>query len=180
MEHLYKEQIITALESAWQEILDWISNQEEANFNQSLATGKWSAAETVYHLIKIARQINGGLKTPKVVLRGMFGKNNRQEKTYTEIFNHFNNLMKSGGVSPQQYVAKKERIFEKAALIERFTGELIDFKKHLKNWDEKSMSKYVLPHPGLEKITVREILYYVIWHTKHHLAIIKKQAEKDS
>lgn len=172
-----KEALIDALENTWQAMTDWVNQQPESDFNRQLVVGKWTIAQTIYHLIKITRQINAGMKAPKLVLRGMFGKSNGPEKTYEEIAVHFDNLMESGSVSPLQYVSEKDRTFEKIALMKRFQGELDDFKKALNKWDEKSLSKYVLPHPELDKNSVREILFYVIWHNQHHLTILQRQHE---
>lgn len=177
MKILNKESIIVSLESNWQAILDWCTQHQDKDFNEPLAKGKWSIAQTLYHLAKITRHMNRGLKMPKLVLLGMFGKNKRVEKTYVEIVEHFSNLMSSGGISPAQYVAEKNRVFEKEILLKRFSDELKDLKAYLEKWDDKSMSQYVLPHPGLDKITIREILFYTIWHTNHHLVILQKQTQ---
>lgn len=180
MKTLDKTVIIKELETSWQGILDWCVQQPDKNFNEPQAQGKWSAAQTLYHLSKITRQINGGFKAPKLVLRGMFGKSKRTEKNYAEIVEHFVNLMNAGSVSPSKYVAAEDRVFEKEVLVKRFSNELKDLKKHLGKWDEKNLSQYILPHPEIDKSTAREILYYTIWHTKHHLVILQERASSSS
>ena len=35
-------------------------------------------------------------------------------------------------------------------------------------WDEKELDEYYLPHPILGKLTVREILFFTIYHNLRH------------
>jgi hypothetical protein len=43
-----------------------------------------------------------------------------------------------------------------------------------KKWKEEEPDKYIVGHPLLGKITVRELGYFNIYHTLHHLDSIKK------
>ena len=40
-------------------------------------------------------------------------------------------------------------------------------------WSEDDLDLYVIPHPLMGKLTFREILYFTIYHVKHH----KKQMD---
>ena len=40
--------------------------------------------------------------------------------------------------------------------------------KKLKNYSEKELEVYILPHPLLGKLTLREMLYFNILHAEHH------------
>jgi hypothetical protein len=41
-------------------------------------------------------------------------------------------------------------------------------------FSEAQLDEYVLPHPILGKLTIREMLYFTIYHaTHHHLATLK-------
>jgi len=44
-----------------------------------------------------------------------------------------------------------------------------------KKWKEPQLDQYIAPHPLLGKITLRELCYFTIYHTKHHLNIIKER-----
>ncbi|NBX80802.1 MAG: DinB family protein, partial [Flavobacteriales bacterium] len=45
------------------------------------------------------------------------------------------------------------------------------------NFTEDDLDKYVLPHPLLGKLTLREMLCFTIYHVKHHVEIIKRDLE---
>jgi hypothetical protein len=46
--------------------------------------------------------------------------------------------------------------------------------KKIGQWSEKNLDAYLLPHPLLGKITVREMLFFTTFHTDHHLNIMQK------
>jgi uncharacterized damage-inducible protein DinB len=43
-----------------------------------------------------------------------------------------------------------------------------------KKWKDPQPDQYIAPHPLLGKITLRELCYFTIHHTYHHLESIKK------
>jgi len=42
-----------------------------------------------------------------------------------------------------------------------------------KNWTDPQLDHYIAPHPLLGKITIRELCYFTIHHTLHHLNSIQ-------
>lgn len=44
-----------------------------------------------------------------------------------------------------------------------------------KNWSDPQLDQYLAPHPLLGKLTLRELGYFTIYHTEHHLNIIKER-----
>ena len=41
--------------------------------------------------------------------------------------------------------------------------------------EEKELDIYILPHPLLGKVTLREMLYVTIHHNEHHLQLLKNR-----
>jgi len=77
--------------------------------------------------------------------------------------------------APSGYFAAEGRQFNKSELIARFRHELQHLIKSMDKWSEQQLSKYILPHPALDKMTIRELLYFTIFHTTHHLNILKEK-----
>lgn len=59
-------------------------------------------------------------------------------------------------------------------LVNQGKNLLAEFISNLQNWSEEELETYNCPHPVLGKITVREILYFTIYHVQHHHETIKK------
>ncbi len=44
----------------------------------------------------------------------------------------------------------------------------------LEKFDEIERDTYILPHPLLGKLTIREMLYFTIYHVAHHKELVMK------
>jgi len=139
-----KQELISELDRAFSDTINWLNDQHEDQLNQEIIPDKWTAAGHIYHLVKSTKE-----KYKKAIAPGL--------------------------TAASDFVAEKGRIFEKAALIKRFQDELTDLKKILNKWDEKSLGEYILPHPAIGKITIREMMYFTIFHTDHHLRTLKEK-----
>lgn len=177
MEIPTKDQLTTDLNESFQSIIDWINEQPEANFNKVFISGKWTMAGHLYHLIKSTKAVTRGMTMPKLALRTMFGKSNRPERTFDEVVEKYEARLVDGSpvVPAKEFQAEPGRSFERAALINRFEGELNSFTKALSKWKEEDMSVYIMPHPAIGKCTVREFAYFTIHHTYHHLNTLKEK-----
>lgn len=176
METLNKKEIEQSIIQAFTEVINWVDEYPENELNKELYTDKWTAAGHIYHLIKSTKAVSQAMKKPKFLLRWTFGKNNRSEKTIYQLKEKYHTvLQKPTTNAPANYSAKKGRSFNKAELIARFQHELDQLILTMKGWNEKQLSKYIVPHPALGKMTIRELLYFTQFHTVHHLNILKEK-----
>ena len=176
MEALSKTNIENQLQKAFEEAIQWIDKHPENELNKVVLDGKWTAAGDVFHLIKRTKAVSAGMKKPKLLLRWTFGMNNRNEKSFEQLKEKYYRVLQGPNVqAPTGYSAAKGRQFNKSELIARFNHELDQLIKTMSKWNEKQLSKYILPHPALGKMTMRELLYFTIFHTTHHLNILKEK-----
>ena len=78
-----------------------------------------------------------------------------------------------------QFSADINRMFTKPEILSRFQKECEDIKVITLEWSEEDLSSYVIPHPILGKFSVREMLYFTIFHTTHHYkALINKYEQQ--
>ncbi|MFK7950647.1 MAG: DinB family protein [Saprospiraceae bacterium] len=179
MEISTRSQLIQDLENSFQAIINWINEQPESHFNKIMVEGKWSIAGHLYHLLKSTKAVTQGMKMPKLGLRTMFGKCNRTERTYDEIVEKYHNVVvKNSFKTLSAYEAESGRTFERSALIQRFESELNDFIKAFEKWKDTDISVYVMLHPAIGKLTIREFVLFTTLHTNHHLNILKKDYTK--
>jgi DinB family protein len=135
--------------------------------------GKWTAGQQTEHLIKSTNPIVKGLGMPKFVLKLKFGKANRESKTYDELVAKYQLKLEQGGKSTNQYNPKvvpgSQRQKKSKQLLHNI--ELIASK--LASWSEEDLDNYIVAHPLLGKITVRELFYFSAYHAHHHQLLIK-------
>ncbi len=174
MENSTKSKLIQDLKNVFQETINWINEQPESHFNEKIVVDKWSIAGHLYHLIKSTKAVTKGMSNSKLGLRTMFGKSNRTERTYDEMVEKYESVVvKNSFKTLKTYEADANRIFDRSELIKRFEDELYDFIKVVNKWNEEDMSVYILPHPALGKLTIREFIFFTILHTYHHLNNLK-------
>jgi len=79
-----RTELITALQDANQHVTKWFTEIPAKDF--FTRQGEiWSASDNMDHLIKSHRPISKALKLPKFTLQAIFGKPERQSRTYEEI-----------------------------------------------------------------------------------------------
>jgi len=172
-----KEEILNGLESSFSNILAWIEEQPIDKINKEIIEGKWTIAGHYVHLIKSARAVTRGLKMPRIGLRGMFGVNNREERTFDGLREKYEAAIAPGITAGPDFIAKPGKVYEKEDLIKQIKEELDQFKSIVPKWSEKDLSKYIVPHPAIGKVTLREILFFTIFHTDIHLNTLKTKYE---
>ncbi len=176
METPTKEKLLLDLDHVFEEMINWYNQQPDDHFNIEMVAGKWTMAGHLYHLIKTTKGISKGMAMPRLALRTAFGKCNRAERTFAQQHQKYldtlANIAKTTGkpvVPPSDFVPAAGRTFNKTELIKRFAEELSFMKNQIAKWKEKDLSIYVLPHPAMGKLTIREFIYFTIFHTRHHL-----------
>jgi hypothetical protein len=60
-------------------------------------------------------------------------------------------------------------------LIEKYTEQKQRLISKIEKQSEIHLDKYILPHPLLGKLTLREMLYFTIHHNEHHLELLKSR-----
>lgn len=173
METVYnKASIKGALAAAFAETAQAVSAMNEVDFIASKAP-KWSAADIFDHLIRSGKPVASGLKMPKIVFRN-FGKPNRPSRTYEELVKRYQERLAEGGQASGPYGPDSDTEYSKADMLKQWNeiGEKLAARVE-KHWEEEKLDQYLVPHPLLGKLTIREILFFTIYHTHHHLTQIR-------
>lgn len=173
-----KEALVVAFETTHLGINDYFVSLTVKAFFRKIPD-KWSAAENLVHLIKSVKAVSIGMRLPKMIIGFKFGKSERNSRIYPQIREIYLNRLAEGAVSlpkfrpdnrpqPLDPEASKEQILKKWDEIHRkFVGAL-------GRWKEKDLDKYILPHPILGNLTVREMVMFTIYHNVHHLTNVEK------
>ncbi len=175
-EILSKEEIIknlTGVSTRFSSFCSVISN--EIFFRQPKE--KWSVAQNVTHLITSANMTKLAYRLPKFIVKLYGGKPNRPSRSYDELVAKYTYKLEQGGRASGRFVAKPVSATEsKENILHTFNKAMESLGNAIqKNWNEAQLDQYLAPHPLLGKITLRELCYFTIYHTEHHLSIIKER-----
>ena len=173
-----KTEIITATENMFNQFSATCSNINETLFFKRLVN-KWSAAENMQHLIISTNTTTLAYALPKFLVRWVGGTPNRASKTYEEVKEKYYKKLSEGGRASGRFVPKSIEIkYGRQKLTDNWHKATTNFiKKLLKNRTEKDLDNYLAMHPLLGRITLRELCYFTIFHTEHHLHSIQKSVD---
>lgn len=158
-------EIIKYLSISFAEIDFLFENMDYKYFPKTIKD-KWSPGQQLQHLVLSTNPLALGLKLPKAALL-IFGTHPGKSKSYDEVVSDYKALLNQGAKASFLYTPNKIKSGPGSMLKkwQKACGKLITA---LNNWSENDLDKYCLRHPLLGKITVREMLFFTIYHTRHH------------
>lgn len=174
MQHLDKEQIIKAAEKIFAAFSATCAAVEEDVFFMNPAPGKWSVAEHVQHLIISTNTTALAYTLPAFVVRWIGGTPNRQSRSYEAVVEKYKQKLAAGGRASGRFVPAPIPIKTgRQPLLDNWNKAAAKLIVALeKKTSESKLDSYLARHPLLGRITLRELCYFTIYHTEHHLTII--------
>lgn len=171
-----KTEILTQLEEGRKEFSGFCKEINDTQFFKQPAE-KWSIAQNVTHLITSANMTRLAYRLPKFLIRLYTGKPNRPGRTYDELIARYQLKLQNGGKANGRFIAKPvSSTLKKEKIIDSFDKSMMILADSIeKKWKDEQLDKYLAPHPLLGKLTHRELCFFSIYHTKHHLNIIKER-----
>jgi len=164
--------LFTELKDTNQRVTKWFTEIPAENFFTRYAD-VWSASDNIDHLIKSHRPISKALKLPKFTLQAMFGKPERRSRTYQEICEVYRaeiakGAQASGRFLPEQQSPLEDAEEKKTELLEQWSKASKELVSVAEKWNENDLDGYLLPHPLIGKLTIREMLFFTIYHNLRH------------
>ena len=151
---------------------EYISAQDKLRF-ENTPGGKWSAGQNIDHLVRSIKPLQLAYSLPKFILRLLFGKANRPSKTYEELVNKYKLKIAAGGRASGPYIPPPVTFDKKESLLKKYTVQKEKLLQKIDKQKETDLDRYILPHPLLGKLTLREMLFFTIYHNQHHLELLK-------
>jgi hypothetical protein len=167
-----KASILEALSDANRRAADWFDAIPAADFFTRRGE-VWSASDNLDHLIKSAKPLNTALKMPRPALGAMFGKPEKPSRDYQEICSVYRaelarGAQASGRFLPDQQSPGESSAEQKQHLIASWIKAGSGLVSAAEGWTEADLDLYQLPHPLLGKLTIREMLFFTIYHNLRH------------
>ena len=174
---LGKDQIIRKLRENHNRLADMVSGLSEKDFCET-PPGKWTAGQQLDHIYLSIKPLTMALGLPKIGLR-VFGSVNRPSRDYDGVVAKYHEALANGGKAPSNFVPDPVLYTDRDAISAKLKGNLKKLISHLNKYSEKDLDKYLLPHPLLGKMTLREMLYFTIYHSEHHYKVALQNLGKE-
>ena len=129
---------------------------------------KWTPGQQLDHIIKSVSPVNLAFGLPGFLLKVFFGKANRPSRTYEEIVEKYHAKLATGYKASAPFIPKPIGIQYRERLPKKLRTLIYSLMSRTDSFSESQFDKYLLPHPLLGKLTLREMLYFTMYHAEHH------------
>jgi hypothetical protein len=172
-----QQELIDKLKENHTAFTDYINSLTIEEFMLS-RNEKWTAGQQLDHIRISVKPVTQALAMPKMGLRAMFGKANRPSKSYDELVAKYKLKLQEGGVATSRFIPEEVSFDQKEELIKAVNDIVNKLCKQLFDYSEKDLDELILPHPLLGKLTLREMMYFTMYHVTHHYTATGKNLKK--
>lgn len=171
---MLKYDLLQLIHEKYASFYNWYELENDDDFEIPQVKGKWSPGQHLEHIRKSTKVMCIALNYPRLVLWYKFGRTDRVEQSYDQLRNTYRKATLEGFKSPKTFIPKPIPNSQKWNLIGRVKEQEQELNTLVSNCSESYLSKYQLPHPVFGKLTVREMLLFVAYHTEHHQLLLEK------
>ncbi len=165
-----KDDIEKLLEEKHQTLFNWLESHDDENW-VSGPEGKWTTGQQALHLLQSIKPLNAAMSMPKFLLKYKFGKANREVRNFDAIVKRYQERLgevPEGATFGPSRDMKVPKLKEKAYILNRLQVENKKLQYKTQKWKDKDLDNYILPHPLMGKMPVREIVMWTAYHVEHH------------
>jgi hypothetical protein len=164
-----RDEIKKALLAKHKDFGDYILSLNESDFTRSRQL-KWTAGQQLDHICRSTSLLPLGLTMPRFMTRILFGKPNRPSMDYHTLVKKYGTVLANGGKASGIFIPRKVNFSNREQLANRLLKQVSKINAALDGITEADLDEYRLPHPLLGKLTLREMMYFTLYHVDHHKA----------
>ncbi len=138
---------------------------------------KWTAGQQLEHIYRSVAPVKWAFTLPKFVLRFLFGKASRPSGDYETLVRKYQGKLAAGSKAPASFVPRSVAVAHKDKWSRKLSLAIQALNQNAERYSELELDLYRLPHPLLGKLTLREMLYFTIYHVEHHHKAVWKTLE---
>jgi hypothetical protein len=165
-------------------------NTALTNFGDGLSPEKffahppevWSVGDNIQHLILSVSPIVKAVLIPREKLSKRFGLADRPSRPYAAIRDEYKQGLQMGVVAPPEYQPAADALppdphLAQAQILTNWRGVSGQLTHFLDAWTETELDTYQVPHLLMGLLTMREMLFFTLYHNFHHLEDAKRLVE---
>ncbi len=169
-----QSEIVEQIASIQEGISRDIGCMSDTQFNDG-SIEAWSAAAYLKHLLLSVKPVAKGMGFPADVLKQQFDSSNRASRPYAGVVSAYQKRLDEG--------VRAEDYDKVVPIFYRFPEGITDERAYLlQSWDdanqrlisavqqrsEAELDSLQMPHPAIGMITLREMLFFTIFHNTLH------------
>ena len=175
-----RQEMRTALIEQRREIADYLVGFTDEEFFAPQGE-HWSPAGHMRHLNKSVRAVAGGVEQSRLALL-VFGRASDGSRSYEEVVAIYRAALEAGGEAgaygPSDRKPELTPDAWRRQIMAHWEDTCSQLAKAVLGWSESQLDVYRLPHPLIGKLTLRELLWWNLYHNLHHARRIAERAEE--
>ncbi|MHA8091156.1 DinB family protein [Aquirufa regiilacus] len=172
-----KQALIKSLTENHLAFVACINELSAEDFND-IQNEKWTAGQQLEHIYLSVKPVNLAFKLPAFLLKLIWGKANRASRSYDELIERYHAKLANGSKATGPFVPKSVDLKKGQQLKANLKNVVSKLCLSLNTYSEDELDQYILPHPLLGKLTLREMLFFTIYHVQHHENLIINQVSE--
>ncbi|MDX1501969.1 MAG: NTP transferase domain-containing protein [Thermoanaerobaculia bacterium] len=132
----------------------------------------WAPEGHLRHLTKSVRPVAAALRRSRLVLGLLFGRGRSDSRAFDEVVEVYREALGQGAQAGRYAPSRREELPPpeewQRTVVEGWQTAGRELERAIGGWSEGALDRYRLPHPLLGKMTVREILFFTLYHNAHH------------
>lgn len=165
-----KEIVLERMKAEFDALVEWISNHPDEKFEYAPEEGKWTTGQHISHLLKSAEALNQLMGLPPATLEAQFGKMNRPERDFDTLRTRYmGRLTTAKPIPASPFRTGVIPVADKPQLIADLEAAQNKLLTLMDRWEDADMSVYIVPHPLLGKLSIREMGHFFAFHTADHI-----------
>jgi len=167
-----KEDIKNELNKVILEIRQYLDAKNNDALKKQV-NNKWSISQNIDHL-SISNAITlTGLVMPNMILKAMYKPANRQKWNFDEVVWQYQMRLNNGAKAPVLFTPKNPLFFPKSIIKSAWNLSSNRLLKAVDKLKENDLDTHFVSHPLLGSLSLRELLFFTIYHHQHHLNSMK-------
>ena len=171
-----KAQIVEALQQTHAQLVETVTNLSQEVFTRQPPEG-WSAAEYLLHLNLSVRPVGRAMNLPPEKLLSLFGSPDQPSRSYEALEALYRAALANGIRAEDAPRFVPQLPDDRDNLQENLLADWVEYNTALleavEAWPEAQLDDYNISHPAFGSLTVREMLFFTIFHNRLHLKDIQ-------
>ena len=169
-----KEEIVKAITIQHNNFKETVAALDRQAFDFSW-NQKWTPGQQLEHIKKSVVPVVFAYRIPRFILKYKFGVTNRPSRTYDALVARYLKALEGKtAVAPKQFRPPEVPFSAKQKQLKAYHKAVQKLIRVAQKCSEKDLDYYVVPHPLIGKLTLREMLFFCIYHVQHHHKITEE------
>ena len=175
-----RNDLVRLLDEHHRNFSDTLSDLPKNTFEFSWKS-KWTPGQQLRHIQKSVAPVALAFRLPRFVLKFQFGITNRPSRSYDELVARYLKALEGRtATAPKAFQPPRVSFSNRSRELRRYQKTVQQLINLTQKCSEKDLDYYVLPHPLIGKLTLREMIYFSIYHVQHHHKLTKEIIDNQS